>query len=77
MWKKIINFVKKLLSPNSGVSHKRVISLFSFILFTMAFILSFFGVIIPELYINSSLILILGQSFSTLMEKKGGKNDCI
>ena len=71
----MIIFIGKLLSPNSGVSHKRFISLVALVLYIIAFAFAFGGVIIPDLYIESCVLLILGGSALTLINKgKGGKD---
>ena len=69
--KKIIDYIKLLLSSSDEASSKRFISLFCLIpLFTTIIICSLFGIIIPEYYLLALVGLIGGSSLLTLFQKK-------
>jgi len=73
--KRILEFHKLLLQPNSGVSSKRYISILSLYIFYIIIIIQLFVNPISDSVINAFLILIIGSNTLTLLQKKEAKNE--
>lgn len=69
MWNKIITYLKSIISSTSDESHKRFLAILSWVLFVGMVIISWFGVMTPEVLVLSNLAIILGQSSLTMLEK--------
>ena len=64
-----MNFIYKLLSDSSEISHKRFVSLYSLILLTIVVWAVLYGVVIPNELIYSLVVLIGGESALTMINK--------
>lgn len=69
MWNKIIIYIKSLIDSTNENSHKVFLAILSWVLFLCIIVVSWFGVITPDIIIVSNLGIILGQSSLSVIEK--------
>ena len=64
-----MNFIYKLLSDSSKISHKRFVSIYSLLLLTAVSIAILNGIVIPSELIYALVVLIAGESVLTMINK--------